>query len=370
MRRVKIRRDGRTIMNALGGADPETVVAGCGDWLSLDSVDRITEHPLDCVGTEFPHWVGSADSMDDIAHPAEQHPAFGGCFDWHSAVHSNWCLVRSLRLFDHPAESEVVETIDAKLTAENVKQEVAYFEDSETFEKPYGWAWLLRLAAELHLWDDERAAGWRACLRPLEERIVELFENEFLTDERPFRVGTHGNSAFALAGAMDYARVTASDGLETATARTAEAFFGDDEDYPVEYEPLGWDFLSPALSEADLMRRVLEDDAFEAWLEDFLPDVTAPPHDAIPEPVDVNPGSDDGVELHLVGLNLSRAWCLAGLADALDGHRYAPAFERSARAHAERGLTRAFTEDYAGAHWLSSFVLYLVTRNDGGIAPR
>jgi hypothetical protein len=150
--------------------------------------------------------------------------------------------------------------------------------------------------------------------------------------------------------------------------RVAESFFADDESYPLRYEPLGWDFLSPALVEANLMRRVLAGDAFEAWLADFLPDVTAPPFDAIPDPVDVDPGVD-GVELHLVGLNLSRAWCLAGLADALEGHQHAPAFERSARAHAERGLQRAFTGEYAGAHWLSSFVLYLVTRNDGGIAP-
>jgi hypothetical protein len=354
-------------MNELEGADPETIVAGRGDWLTPEAVTRITEHPLDCVRTEFPHWVGAVDSADGFERPAERHPAFHGCFDWHSAVHSHWCLVRTLRLFDHPAEAELVAAIDAGLTDDNIEREVAYLEEHETFEKPYGWAWLLRLAAELHLWDDERADAWRGTLRPLEERILDLFESEFLTDERPFRVGTHDNSAFALAAASDYARVTADDGLATAVTRVAEAFFGDDEDYPIGYEPLGWDFLSPALAEADLMRRVLADGDFEAWIADFLPDPTA--HGAIPEPVDVNPGSNDGVELHLVGLNLSRAWCLAGLADALEGHRYAPAFERSARAHVERGLQRAFTEEYAGAHWLSSFVLYLVTRNDGGIAP-
>ncbi len=346
------------------GADPETIIAGRGDWLAPDAVGRITEHPLDCVGTEFPHWIGSADSADDIERPAEQHPAFYGCFDWHSAVHSHWCLVRALRLFDHPAESKVTDAIDARLTVDNIQQEVAFFEDTETFEKPYGWAWLLRLAAELNLWDDDRAAEWYTALRPLEERVVELFETEFLTDERPFRVGTHDNSAFALAGAMDYARITENDGLATGVTRTAEAFYMNDENYPLGYEPLGWDFLSPALTEADLMRRVLEDDTFETWLESFLSDP-----DEIPEPVDVSPGSDGGVELHLVGLNLSRAWCLAGLADALDGNRHASTFERSARAHAERGLERAFTEDYAGAHWLSSFVLYLLTRNAAGIAP-
>jgi len=356
-------------MHPLDAADPATAVAGRGDWIEPDAVEAITEHPLDCVGTEFPHWIGSVDSAEGFERPADQHPVFHGCFDWHSAVHSHWSLVRALRLFDHPAEPEIVRTVDARLTAENVEREVAYFEDNEAFEKPYGWAWLLRLAAELHLWNDDRAERWREALRPLEDRIVELFEAEFLTGDRPFRVGTHDNSAFALAAGLDYARVVGNDSLEAGVAETSRRFFGDDEDYPVEYEPIGWDFVSPALAEADLMRRVLDPPAFGAWLDAFLPDVTAAPYDAIVEPVDVDPGSDGGVELHLVGLNLSKAWCLAGIADALGEHRYADAFAESAERHAERGLSRAFTEDYAGAHWLSSFVLYLLTREEGGIAP-
>lgn len=348
---------------------PETLIGGRGHWLTAEAVETVTEHPTDCVRTEFPHWVGAVDSPADFERPGKQHPAFQGCFDWHSAVHGHWCLVRALRLFDHPTEAQLVDVVGAGLTADNIEKEVAYFEENETVEKPYGWGWLLRLAAELHLWDDERAREWRVTLRPLEERVLELFEAEFLTDGRPFRVGTHDNSAFALAGGLDYARVTADDGLATAVTRTAETFFRDDEAYPIEYEPLGWDFLSPALTEADLMRRVLAEGAFVAWLEEFLPDVTAPPCDALPGPVEVNPGSDGGVERHLVGLNLSRAWCLAGLADTLGDHRYAPAFEQSARVHAREGLERAFADDYAGAHCLSSFALYLLTRNDGGIAP-
>ncbi len=356
-------------MDLLDAVDPGTAVAGRSDWLDTEAVEAITEHPLDCIGTEFPHWVGAVDSADGFERPADQHPVFHGCFDWHSAVHSHWSLVRALRLFDHPAESEIAGAIDARLTVDDVEREVGYFEDNETFEKPYGWAWLLRLAAELHLWDDERADAWRTTLRPLEDRIVELVEADFLTQERPFRVGTHDNSAFALAGALDYARVVGAGSLEADVLETSRRFFADDESYPVEYEPIGWDFVSPALTEADLMRRVLGPDAFETWLEEFLPDVTTPPHDAILEPVGVDPGSDDGVELHLVGLNLSRAWCLVGMADSLADRSYADALEESAERHAERGLSRAFTDDYAGAHWLSSFVLYLVTREEGGIAP-
>jgi hypothetical protein len=191
----------------------------------------------------------------------------------------------------------------------------------------------------------------------------------FLPRERPIRVGTHHNTAFALQCVLDYARVTGDDGLESTTRDRSEALFSDDRDYPVEYEPLGSDFLSPALVEADLMRRVLDHEAFAAWIDGFLPEMTEPPYDGLLDPVEVSSKAVDGNELHLVGLNLSKAWCLAGVGKALGDHRYAAPFERSAARHAEAGLSRAFTDDYAGAHWLSSFVLYLLTRNDGGIAP-
>ncbi len=184
---------------------------------------------------------------------------FYGCYDWHSAVHSHWCLVRLFRLFDdHPDEARIRDSIGERLTAANVERERERFEENSTFEKPYGWAWLLRLAAELRLWDDPVADEWRTTLRPLESRIVDLVESEFLTDERPFRVGTHENTAFALAGVLDYARVVGDGDLTAAVGERARAFYLDDSDYPVEYEPLGWDFLSSALSEADLLRRVLD----------------------------------------------------------------------------------------------------------------
>lgn len=220
--------------------------------------------------------------------------------------------------------------------------------------------------AELSLWDDDRADAWRGALGPLEDRLVELVETEFLGLDRPLRIGTHGNTAFGLAGVLDYVRVTGRDDLEEATARAAREYYLGDRDYPVGYEPLGWDFLSPGLVEADLMRRVLDPDRFVDWFDGFLP-TTSSPAVAVLEPIAVDP--TDGAALHLVGLNLSRAWCLAGLAETLGDYRDVEAFERSAGRHADRGLAEAFTDDYAGAHWLSSFVLYLLTRNAGGIAP-
>src|SRR5699024_7076363 len=144
-----------------------------------------------------------------------------------------------------PDATAIERSIGSRLTDENIEREVAYFGANESFEKPYGWGWLLRLAAELHRWNAERADEWRSTLRPLEDRIVSLVESGFLTQPRPFRIGTHESTAFALGCVLDYARVTENDGLEATTLERSMEFFATDREYPVEYEPLGWDFLSP-----------------------------------------------------------------------------------------------------------------------------
>ncbi|MEF8781376.1 MAG: DUF2891 domain-containing protein [Haloferacaceae archaeon] len=357
-------------MEPLSEVDTDTILAGESGWIAPELAGVLSHYPLDSLETEYPHYAREVDSPDGVARPSETHPVFFGCYDWHSAVHSHWALIRQLRLFDdHPRRSDVVSSIDARLTPENVQREVEHFQQHRTFEKPYGWAWFLHLVAELTLWEDDRGREWRSVLEPLERTILELVRSEFLTQERPFRVGTHHNTAFALQCVLDYARTVSDHSLESAVAETAREFFDGDRDSPVEYEPFGWDFLSPALAEADLMRRVYGREEFGTWVDRFFPDLTAAPYEAVLDPVRSASDPEDGVALHLVGLNLSKAWAAAGLASSLEGHRYAGLFERSARDHAERGLAGAFTDDYAGAHWLSSFVLYLLTRNEGGIAP-
>lgn len=167
---------------------------------------------------------------------------------------------------------------------------------------------------------------------------------------------------------LDYARTRDQSELESAVIDTARRFYGDDRDYPAEYEPIGWDFISPALTEADLMRRVLDTDELRTWTNAFFPDMTTSPYDSLLGPAQVDTSSG-GVALHLVGLNVSKAWSLAGLISALGDHPFVDIFEESAKSHAERGVAQAFTDDYAGTHWLTSYVLYLLTRNEGGIAP-
>ena len=357
-------------MNPLKGASVETILSGRTNWIEPNLMESLAQHPQEAIDTEFPHYIFSIESLNEVPRPVEQHPIFFGCFDWHSSVHSHWCLIRQLRLFDdHPVESQIVQSIGTRFTPENVSHEVAYFDEHETFEKPYGWVWLLHLASELHLWDDDRADEWGAILEPLETRIRELVISEFLPQDRPFRVGTHHNSAFALHCILDYARTKDHTELEKAVIDTARRFYEDDTDYPVEYEPIGWDFISPALTEADLMRRVLAPDELHPWIDAFLPDVTTSPYDSLLTPAQVDTSSEKGVALHLVGLNLSKAWSLAGIASALEDHPIVEPFEKSAKAHAERGIAQAFTDAYAGSHWLISYVLYLLTRNEGGIAP-
>ena len=349
-------------MNDSTPPDDAALLTGRADWIDAEAATRLTAHPLDGVDTEYPHATAAVDGPGDVTPPRERHPVFYGCFDWHSAVHSHWCLVRALRLFpEHPDRDAIVAGIDERLTPARVAGEVAWFDDRETFERPYGWAWLLALAAELDRWNDPRATRWGDALGPLEERIASLVRERFLTRDRPHRVGTHGNTAFACSLVLDYARTVGDDALERSVVETALAFYRGDDDAPIGYEPLGWDFLSPALAEADLMRRVLDPRPFVDWFDAFLPET-----ESLPAPVSVADG-EGGVALHLVGLNVSRAWMLAGVADALpDGERRA-AIRDAALVHARRGVDEAFTDDYAGSHWLSSFVCYLLTRTEGGI---
>ncbi|MEZ3116440.1 DUF2891 family protein [Halobaculum sp. MBLA0147] len=384
-------------MTTFSDLDPATLLAGTTDRLDAAAAAAVTAHPLDSVDTEYPHHAGAVEGPEGPPRPSDQHPVFFGCYDWHSAVHSHWCLVRSLRLFDHPDAGEIVATVDERLDDEGVAAEVAHLDANPSFERPYGWAWLLRLAAELALWDDPRADAWRDTLAPLETWVADHTADWLATADRPFRVGTHGNSAFAVAAALDYARVVGDESLAERCRATALEWYRGDTDAPLAYEPLGWDFVSPTLTEADLLRRVLDPPAFAGWLDDFLPTLASEPVATLPEPVgsDTSETDDDGLATHFVGLNLTRAWCLAGVADTLAAVEEAPGEAPSAgtgssgtggdadapttwpierlrsvaRDHAAAGVREAFTDDYAGAHWLSSFVCYLVSRHDGGIAP-
>ncbi len=351
--------------NVLKKHDIQEIISGKKDWIDQGLLEKLAKAPLNCIKKEFPHFVYSVSSLDSLKRPKEQHPIFYGCFDWHSATHSHWSLVRQIRLFDeHPLEREIIETLEKNFSEDKAKKELAYFQENEDFEKPYGWAWFLSLMAELHLCKDGRSDRWEKNLSTLEDKLLELTEKRFLEQKRPLRVGTHGNSAFALQRILDYSRVKGNKQLEKRIKEKTLDFFLKDEDAPVEYEPIGWDFLSPILIEADLMRQILDRDDFLGWLNEFLPSLDGT--SSIMNPIKIQ--LDELMKFHLVGLNISRSWCLSGIGRYLpENHDYKQLFMESAKDHAKAGVKQAFVKDYGGSHWLLSYALYLFTIEEDGL---
>ena len=235
------------------------------------------------------------------------------------------------------------------LTPANIAAETRYATARPGFERPYGMAWLLQLAAELHEWDDPDAGSWRETLRPLEAHAASVFEDWLPRLSHPVRSGTHDQTAFSLALVHDWARITGASALRTLVEDRSVDFYAADRDAPLAYEPSGHDFLSPSLAEADLMRRVLPPHAFRDWLVGFLGDFELAPVSATDR--------HDGHLVHLDGLNLSRAWMLQGIAAAAPSTRFVEMAER----HRTAGLRALDGQTYAGAHWLASFAGYLVT---------
>ena len=325
---------------------------------------------LACVHREYPvHMVHLVRGPDDVRRPRELNPAFYGSFDWHSAVHGHWTLVRLLRLVrDLQWGNSARVALAESLTPQRLAGELAYLsgEGRQGFERPYGLAWLLQLAAELREWEGlgapDDVGEWLAALEPLEslaaDRIVALLERL----PWPVRGGEHAQTAFALGLVLDWAAVAGRADVAQVVRERARQYYGDDRDAPVAYEPSGHDFLSPALGEADLMRRVIEGPAYVTWLERFIPDPASPAARRWLTPV-TSPDRADGKLSHLDGLNLSRAWMLEGTAGALPAtHPWRAGLEDAARRHAEAGLSSVPTDHYAGAHWLGSFAVYLLTR--------
>ncbi len=344
--------------------DVEDAISRDIDWINDEIAVQLSEPSLKCIDKEFPHHGRQLGSEGSFRSIKEDNPIFFGCYDWHSSVHSHWNLLRQIRLIeDHPLKDEIIERLDEHFKDSKVADEVEFFQNNRTFEKPYGWSWFLRLMSELYLLDDGISNRWERVLTPLEEKILELTRDEFLKQERPLRVGTHGNSAFALANMLDYARIKSDVELESKLVERSKEFFIDDTDAPVEYEPIGWDFLSPTLTEADLMRRVLDENEYVEWLDEFLPYHDKLDYNTFLEPIKVD--LDELMKFHLVGLNLSKAWCLKGIASSLpENHRYTDLMLDSSKKHAEEGLKQAFSEDYGGSHWLLSFALYLFTMDE------
>ena len=330
------------------------------------AVSRFAELALDCIHQEYPNKISHVlNSAEDAKPPLELTPVFFGCFDWHSAVHGHWLLVRLCRVYpEAPFVDRARAALDRSFTPDKVAAEVAYLraERRGTFERPYGLAWLLQLSAELHEWDDPQAKQWAATLEPLEKEAAERFKSWLPKLSHPVRTGEHSQTAFALGLVLDWARSRGDTEMVELVTQRARDYYVQDRGANLSFEPDGQAFLSPILAEADLMRRILKPTEFGAWLGAFLPELRLDGSTGWLPPAVVTDKSD-GHLVHLDGLNLSRAWMLEGIAAGLP-----PRDPRivsllgAAREHRRAGLTAVTGEHYEGGHWLGSFAVYLVTK--------
>lgn len=329
--------------------------------LNLEQANRLVDLPIHCINTEYPNKLSQTiGSAADLKSPKELHPAFYGCFDWHSAVHGHWSLVSLLKQFpDLDNKAEIEQKLLQNISKENIENELLYFEGhNKSFERTYGWAWLLKLAEELHTWDNPVAKELENNLQPLTDLIISKYI-EFLPKlNYPIRVGEHPNTAFGLSFAYDYALEVNHKELITLIEKRAKDFYEDDQDCPLEWEPSGFDFLSPCLEEAALMKRILELDDFKIWLNDFLPELYDKNFDWAAGKVS---DRTDGKLVHLDGVNFSRAWSLNYVAKDIPEFQH---LKNIANKHINYSLPSIVGDSYEGGHWLGSFAIYALNSMD------
>jgi hypothetical protein len=327
--------------------------------LDKDQAGRLARLAFKCIHTEYANNLQhSLQSDKDVGTPSQLHPVFYGCYDWHSSVHGHWLLVKLLKEFpDLSARDSIIKAIDLTLTPENIAAEVAYFKAPGriSYERPYGWSWLLKLTAELATWNDPMGKKWFEILKPLAQQVVQNYKTYLPGLFYPLRRGVHANTAFGIAFAIDYARAISDKEFEQFLLERSRFYYLKDQNIPASWEPEGDDFFSPALIEADLMRRVLSKSEFQKWFMVFLPNIPV----SLQHPAVVADRADP-TGVHLDGLNLSRAWCMFEVARYLpEGSPMARDLRRIGIKHANDALPHVISENYMGTHWLATFAVYM-----------
>ncbi len=325
----------------------------------LAKAEYLSGFAYSCIDREYPNKLGQVLGDDSyLAPPRELHPAFYGCFDWHSAVHGHWTLVSLLSMFPElPNADDIIKKLKANIAEEKIRQEMAFFDDehNKTFQRTYGWAWLLKLDEALHNWDHAVSDELQPALEPLVHMIADKFIDFLDVLIYPIRVGEHPNTAFGMSFAYDWAEKHYPE-LARKIEEKAVEYYLNDRRCPMSWEPGGFDFLSPCLQEASLMLKVLPEKEFEKWLKEFLPGFELNPSKHL-EPAVVTDASD-GKLAHLDGLNFSRAWCLFEMAHALNNEK----IMQLGKKHFQYSFDKMDTEEYAGSHWLASFATYAMTK--------
>ena len=328
--------------------------------LTIAGAEHLASLPIKCLMQEFPNKTNhtSNELADHILRPQELHPAFYGCFDWHSCVHGHWMLVKLLKKFPSmPSGPKIRTLLHQTLTKENIQKEVAYFDRALTnsWERTYGWAWILKLATELNSWEDPDAQVWSQNLQPLTAKITDIWSKFLPKQTYANRTGVHPNTAFGLTLAYDYATQMKDTAFRKAVINAGKSLFINDTQAPVRWEPNGSDFLSPSLEEADLMRRILPKKQFGTWLNHFISLADLKHLSKIPTVSD----RGDLQIVHLDGLCFSRAWCMRKLAEVLPAKDLRSKILLSASlSHTAAALPHVVSGSYGGEHWLASFATY------------
>ncbi|MEA1896799.1 MAG: DUF2891 domain-containing protein [Bacteroidota bacterium] len=338
--------------------------------LNTEAASNFANIALNCVHKEYPNKLSHVmNNESEVLNPKTLHPAFYGCFDWHSSVHGHWMLVRILKLYPELQEAPAIrKAMDKNLSAVNIQAEVLYLDQAgrKSFERTYGWSWLLKLTEELYNWNDPQGKKWLENLQPLAD-IIEKRYTEFLPKQDfPIRRGVHPNTAFGLSFALDYARIAGKSDFEQLIVQRAKDYFEKDKEGAARWEPDGDDFLSPSLMEADMMSRVLDIEQFIKWFDAFLPDLANGMPENLINPIPVSDRSDPKI-VHLDGLNLSRAWCMFRISSVLpESHLAKSVLYDSAIRHAQATLPHISTGNYEGEHWLASFAVYMLSCKGNG----
>lgn len=335
--------------------------ANSQDILKLDRIEagRFAKLASDCIHLEYAnHIMHTMQSDKDMGTPSQLHPAFYGCYDWHSSVHGHWLLVKLLKEFpDLPGRDSIVKAIDLTLTPTNIAVEIAYFKAPGriSYERPYGWSWLLKLTTELATWENPMGEKWFEILLPLAKQVVQNYKTYLPGLYYPLRRGVHANTAFGISFALDYARAMGDHEFEKLLIERSRFYYLKDKNIPASWEPEGDDFFSPSLIEADLMRRVLSKEEFQKWFASFLPELPV----NLQHPAVVADRADP-TGVHLDGLNLSRAWCMSEVAKSLPaGSSMAVKLKQAGIEHAKDALPHVISENYLGTHWLATFAVYM-----------
>lgn len=333
--------------------------------LTIEVAKNLSQLPLHCITTEFPNKTShlSDGPVDAKLLPSELHPVFYGCLDWHSSVHGHWMLVRLLKQFPSlPKRDSIIAVLDNSFQLEKMKKEAEYFGKytaSQNYERTYGWAWLLKLDEELLTWTDPLGSKWHKAMQPLTQKIETLWKAFLPKQTYPNRTGVHGNTAFGLSFALDWARTKNDTAFEKLIIERAKDFYFDNKNIPAHLEPDGADFFSPSLVAADLLARILPQKEFVKWLNAYY--TKASVNRLIQSPV-VSDRSDYQT-VHLDGLSFSRAWCMRNISKQLPArHKYKTLFETGADKFLNEALPKIFDGGYGGEHWLASFAVYALSQ--------